>query len=56
MKESPEENANTVDPDQTLRSVASDLGFHCLPMSFLWAARHFKPVSYWSTQCAIIFG
>ena len=24
-------NANNVDPDQTLRSVASALGLHCLP-------------------------
>ena len=29
-------NANSVDPDQTLRS---DLGLHCLPMSHLWDAR-----------------
>ena len=33
-------NASTVDPDQALRSVASDLGQHCLPMSLLWDARH----------------
>ena len=32
-------NANSVDPDQTPRSVASDLGLHCLPMSLLWDAR-----------------
>ena len=32
-------NANSVDPDQTPRSVASDLGLHCLPMSILWDAR-----------------
>ena len=32
-------NANSVDPDQTPRSVASDLGLHCLPMSLLWNAR-----------------
>ena len=25
--------ANSVDPDQTPRSVACDLGLHCLPMS-----------------------
>ena len=25
--------ANSGDPDQTLRSVASDLDLHCLPMS-----------------------
>ena len=29
-------NANSVDPDQTPRSVASDLGLNCLPMSLLW--------------------
>ena len=29
-------NANSVDPDQTPRSAASDLGLHCLPMD----ARH----------------
>ena len=33
-------NANSVDPDQTPRSVASDLGLHCLPVSHLWNARH----------------
>ena len=33
-------NANSVDPDQTPRSVASDLGLHYLPMSLLWDARH----------------
>ena len=25
--------ANSGDPDQTLRSVASDLGVHCLPIT-----------------------
>ena len=25
-------NANSVDPDQTPRSAASDLGLHCLPI------------------------
>ena len=33
-------NANSVDPDQTPRSAASDLGLHCLPVSLLWDARH----------------
>ena len=33
-------NANSVDPDQTPRSAASDLGLHCLPMSYLWDAKH----------------
>ena len=28
--------ANSVDPDQTPHSVASDLGLHCLPMSQKW--------------------
>ena len=32
-------NANSVDPDQTPRSAASDLGLHCLPMSLLLDAR-----------------
>ena len=30
----------TVDLDQTLHSVASDLGLHCLPMSLKWDASH----------------
>ena len=33
-------SANSVDPDQTPHSAASDLGLHCLPMSHLWDARH----------------
>ena len=32
-------NENSVDPDQTPRSAASDLGRHCLPMLLLWDAR-----------------
>ena len=32
-------NANSVDPDQTPRSV-SDPGLHCLSVSLLWDARH----------------
>ena len=32
-------NANSVDPDQTPRSVAFDLGLHCLPMFLSWDAR-----------------
>ena len=32
-------NANSVDSDQTLRSAASGLGLHCLPMSHLLDAR-----------------
>ena len=33
-------NANSVDPDQTPRYAASDLGLRCLPMSLLWDSRH----------------
>ena len=33
-------NANSVDPDQTPHSAASDRGLHGLPMSHLWDARH----------------
>ena len=32
-------NANSADPDQMPRSVASELGLHSLPMSLLWDAR-----------------
>ena len=28
--------ANSVNPDQTPRSAASDLGLHYLPLSLLW--------------------
>ena len=31
-------NANSVDPDQTPRSAASDLGLCCLQISLLWDA------------------
>ena len=29
-------NANSIDPNQTPHSMASDLGLHCLPMLLLW--------------------
>ena len=32
--------ANSVDPEQTPLSAASDLGLCCLRMSFLWDTRH----------------
>ena len=32
-------NVNSIDPDQTPHSAASDLGLHCLLMSLLWDAR-----------------
>ena len=35
----PVNNANSLDPDQMLRSVASDLDLHCLSVSLLWDAR-----------------
>ena len=31
---------NSVDPDKTPHSAASDLGLHCLPVSLLGNARH----------------
>ena len=31
--------ANSGDPDQTLRCVASDLGLHCLPITLLRVSR-----------------
>ena len=31
--------ANSVDPDQMLHSVASDLGLHCLPITLLRVSR-----------------
>ena len=33
-------NANSVDPDQTQHSAASDLDLLCFPMLLLWGARH----------------
>ena len=33
-------NANRVEPNQTPRSAASDMGLHCLPVSILGDARH----------------
>ena len=35
-------NTNSAYPDQTQRSVAFDLGLHCLSMSLLWDTRHTK--------------
>ena len=32
-------NANSVDSNQKLHSVASDLGLHCLSVSLLWVTR-----------------
>ena len=37
--ENSELKANSAHPDQTPRSVASDLGLHYFPMSLLWDAR-----------------
>ena len=33
-------SASSEDPDQTPRFAASDLDLYCLPVSFLWYARH----------------
>ena len=42
-------NANSVGPDQTPHSAASDLGLYCLPVSHLWDARH-KWVNLWPSD------
>ena len=34
-----EQFANSGDPDRTPRSVASDLGLHCLPITLLAVSR-----------------
>ena len=31
--------ANSGDPDQMPRSMASDLGLHCLPITLLWVSQ-----------------
>ena len=43
-------NANSVNPDQTPRSAASDLGLRCLAMSHLWDARHKNVKGKWYVQ------
>ena len=40
LTEIPVINANSTDIDHTPRSVASDVGLHCLPMSLLWDTGH----------------
>ena len=37
--EIPVYNANAVDPDQTPRAAASDLGMHCLSVTLLGVSR-----------------
>ena len=32
-------DVNSVDPDQTPHSAASDLGLHCLPVTFMGVSR-----------------
>ena len=50
---------NSEDPDQTLHSVASDLGLHCLPVTLLgvsrlqWASPDTVPAAY---NCAFCVG
>ena len=57
FKQIPVFNANNVDPDQTPRSAASDLGLHCLPMSLLWDTRlkWFKKLNLSRTSAKIRF-
>ena len=47
-------NANSVNPDQTPRSVASDLGIHCFLMCLLWDAR-LKWVTWYTTVSALLW-
>ena len=44
-------DANSVDPDQTPHSAASEQGLHCLPMSLLGDTRH-KWVNHKNVCCA----
>ena len=48
-------NANSVDPDQTPRSAASDRDVHCLPMSILRDVRHKYVSILHSIQCTTKF-
>ena len=41
---------NKVDPDQTPRSAASDLGLLCLPMSLLWDTKGQRYFSHFKTN------
>ena len=43
--------ANSGDPDQTPRSVASDLGLHCLPITILGVSR-LQWVKFFTFGCA----
>ena len=43
-------NANNVDPDQTPRSVASDLWLHCLPMSLITKTCLFKYIENFTSK------
>ena len=40
-------NANSVDPDQTPRLAASDLGLHCLPMSVFYGTPGIDELIYY---------
>ena len=48
-------NVNCVDPDQTPRSAASDLGLNCLQMLVLWdaRARHKRVKGNDNTVCSL---
>ena len=55
--EIPVVDANRIDPDQTPRFAASDLGLHSLPKTILWNAGHkwVKIVINLATHCAYKF-
>ena len=48
--------ANSVDPDQTPRSVASDLGLHCLQGSICPNILGYYGTSYWYDGRVIMKG
>ena len=48
-------NANSVDPDQTPRYAASDLGLHCFPMSLLWDARLKRGIQDWTANVKVTY-
>ena len=48
-------NANNVYADQTPRSVAPDLGLHCLPVSLLWDARLKLVKTHVIRYCKIVY-
>ena len=49
--------ANSGDPDQMPHSAASDLGLHCLPVTFYGYLDYsgLKKCFIWSYECCVIF-